>query len=108
MDLKWPIEIDSAGRLVTVDGIPETKQRVSIVLKAGLGEWAFDTSYGIPWREIAQTRPAPIGAIRANIVAQLLRTPGVDSVDSLIVTEGPERELIVEGSITVSGVSVEL
>lgn len=109
MDLKFPLEIDSAGRLVTVDGVEETKQRAWIALNSGQGEWDFDLSHGKPWRQLMSQRPTDFGAIRAAITRQLLRVPGMDSVDSIQFTEDPAtRELTALVKCTASGVSIEV
>ena len=106
-DLKFPLEIDSAGRLVTVTGVEETQQRAWIALKSGQGEWDFDLSFGMPWRQLMSQRPPDFGAIRAAIRQQLERVPGMDSVDSILLEEDPAtRELTATVKCTASGTSI--
>jgi hypothetical protein len=109
MDFKFPLQIDSAGKLVTVDGVEETKQRAYIALKSGQGEWDFDQSFGVPWRQLMSQRPHNLGAVRAAITRQLLRVPGMDSVDDIqLTTDEATRELSVLAKCTASGVSIEV
>ena len=109
MDIAFPMAIDSAGRLETVDGHEETAQRARMVLKSGQGEWDFDISYGVPWRQIMETRPIDLGAARAAIVKQLSKVPGLDSVTSVVLEADPvTRALSVVATVVASGVTVEI
>ena len=55
------------GETDTVSGDDELLQRLWIALSTGLGEWAFDTTLGFPYREITQTRPASDDLIKARV-----------------------------------------
>jgi hypothetical protein len=106
MDLKFPLTIDSAGRVATVDTIDESAQRVKIVCHSQRGEWDFDISFGVPWREAMQQRPPDFGALRAAIVAQVMRQPGVDEIRRVELVEGPDRTLVSYVEVSVSGTVV--
>ena len=113
MDLKLDpltndLEIDSAGRLETVEGTSEAAQGSGVVLRTQLGEWDYDLSYGIPWRQIMSTRPPELSAARGAIIRQLLRVPEVDSVRApLLLTVDPTtRELDVSGTVVSDGVTI--
>ncbi len=108
MDLKFPLEIDSAGRLVTVDSHDETKQLIYICLNTHQGDWDFDVTYGIPWMALMSTKPVDLGAWRGAIVQQLSQINGVDSIDELTVEETANRNGLVSGSVTSSGVSIAI
>ena len=108
MDLAFPLALDSAGRLDTVDLVEESQQRCYVVLSSQQGEWALDTSYGVPWRQILGSRPVRLGEARAAILQQLLAAPGVDRVVSLDLVEESDRTLTVTGQIEASGVTVEI
>ena len=100
------LEIDSAGRLETVDGTDEGAQGCMVVLSTQQGEWDYDLSYGVPWRQIMSTRPPQLSAARGSIIRQLLRVPEVDSVPALDLAEDPTtRELTVSGTVISDGVS---
>jgi len=60
----------SNGLISTVEGDDEVLQRLWIALNTGLGEWAFDTSFGFPYKQISQQgklldRVYVEGAVRA-------------------------------------------
>ena len=107
MDLKFPLSIDSDGRVETVDGVDETQQRAYLRLSSRQGEWAFDLSYGVPWLEIRAQHPPDLGAARALILQQLLRVPGLDKVESLSLSlDRATRHMTVTGRVVCSGVSI--
>ena len=109
MDFKFPLTLGTAGALVTVDDVDETAQRARIALKSGQGEWPFDLSYGVPWRQIMATRPYDLGVARAAVVQALRRVPGLDSVDSVdFLVNEVARTASVVVVVTASGVSVEV
>ncbi len=108
MDLKWPLEIDSAGRPLTVDGLDETKQRAEIGVGAQQGDWDFDISYGVPWIQLMSMKPWSPGLVRASLAQQLLRTPGLDTVESIVLDETGERELTASCRCTASGVQFDV
>ena len=109
MDLKFPIEIDSTGEVETVELVEETAQRAKIALKSQQGEWDYDISFGVPWRQIMSTRPYELGAARGFIVQQLRKVPGLDSITSVVLTpDDGTRELDALVTVVASGVTVEV
>jgi hypothetical protein len=108
MDLTFPIAIDSAGRMTTVDTHEETRQRIDIVLNTHQGDWDFDISYGVPWRQLMNQRPPDLVTWRGAIIQQIAAVPGVDSVDEITVVENADRTGTVTGRVTSSGTSIEI
>jgi hypothetical protein len=79
------------GDLVTVADDPdartadETRQRVEFVLRTQLGEWSFDTAFGIPYLEEILIKDFDLDQIKARLIGILGAVPGVTAVLELNV-----------------------
>jgi hypothetical protein len=109
MDLQFPLSIDSAGRLETIEGVPESAQRGVVVLQAQQGEWDFDLSFGIPWLDLMSRRPFDEGLARGVISEQLLAQPGIDTVDRVAFELNTNnRTATVDARATASGTTIQV
>lgn len=70
------------GQLAFVTGKQYTAQRIKTRLQLFLGEWAFDTSQGVPWFEEVFIEPANIITVEAIIKNTILNTPNVTGLTS--------------------------
>jgi hypothetical protein len=93
--------LDAEGRLALVRDDDLLRQRIHIALHTQRGDWPFDSSWGLPWRQRILVASPSLGEIASAIRAQLERIPGVFRVDDLsLELEG--RTL--RGSVRVNGV----
>jgi len=81
------------GDIALVTGPDEIRQRVLLRLRRQLGEWAYDTTLGVPWIEQVFVRNPDLGVIRALLVREIANTSGVLEVRSLELTLTAGREL---------------
>lgn len=63
----------------------ETRQRVEFVLRMQLGEWTFDTAFGVPYLEEILIKDFDLDQIKARLVGILAAVPGVTAVLELNV-----------------------
>lgn len=71
------IYFDDNGQIAFVTGKQYTAQRIKTRLQLFLGEWAYDTSQGVPWFEQVFVKPADIITIESIIKNTILETPNV-------------------------------
>lgn len=74
------IYFDDNGQVAFVTGRAYTAQRIKTRLQLFLGEWAYDTSQGVPWFEVVFAKPADIVTIESVIKNTILETPNVISL----------------------------
>lgn len=72
------------GQIAFVSGKAYTAQRIKTRLQLFLGEWAYDTSQGVPWLEVVFAKPADIVTIEAVIKNTILESPNVISLLSYV------------------------
>lgn len=70
------------GRLAMNDGPELFAQQLRIRLKRQLGEWMWDTSRGIPYREEILVRNPNTGVIAAHFKSTILGTPNALRLES--------------------------
>jgi hypothetical protein len=77
---------DTNGRLVEIEGREYYLQKVQIKIKTVLGEIPYDTSLGIDWFTILETK---VGAerIAREIERVILQDPETNSIENLEVIE---------------------
>lgn len=75
---------DGAATWATGDAL--VRQRVAIRLRTEVGEWAYDTAMGLPYRREILVKNPDTRLIRGRIVAEVARTAGVLSVAKCDVT----------------------
>ena len=99
--------LDTNGNLVLTQTLAQVVQQdLTICLRMFQGEWFLDPSQGIPYfQSILGVKAAP------GIVAQIFRTaiaqrPGIQSINSLTVTNLPNRSIQITFSITLQDGSV--
>lgn len=96
------------GLIDTVDGDEEILQRVWIAMNTGLGEWAFDTAFGFPYKQFTSTRGVPELLIEAATRAVVEPITGDGSIRDIEILHDPVlKELTVTvdtiyGAVTVS------
>jgi hypothetical protein len=102
------IYLDENGQIAFVTGQQYTAQRIKTRLQLFLGEWAYDTSQGVPWLEVVFAKPADIVTIEAVIKNTILETPNVISLlsysDQLV---RKIREYIVQFSANTTEGTIE-
>lgn len=95
------------GTFVRLDEVSDRDecigQRISIRLRRWLGEWDYDTRLGMPWSTLL-TKGTTEGQLRAAIVREVTRVPGVRAVASL-TTSVVNRAVTVTGRVSVVGSS---
>lgn len=96
------------GQLAFVSGRQYTAQRIKTRLQLFLGEWAFDTSQGVPWFETVFAKPADIVTIESVIKNTILDTPNVLSLLSYSDTlDRRERAYTVQFSVDTTDGTIE-
>lgn len=92
------------GSLSTISGDEEIRQKVEFVLRTQLGEWSFDTAFGVPYLEEILIKDFDLDQIKARLTAILAAVEGVTEVTELTLTldEG-DRILRVNGRVDTRG-----
>lgn len=95
----------SAGRFDTLDEVAQRNQaigqRIAIRLRRWRGEWSFDTRLGMPW-ETLLAKGATEGQLRAAIVREICRVPGVRAIREMAISISAARLATVTGAVIVS------
>lgn len=99
MDIKltpsWDIAIED-DTVVLVDGVDAIAQDVRARLQFFLGEWFLDRRIGVPYFEKILGQKPRLPVIKAIFRQAILTTPGVLSVNDLVVAyDGTSRRLDV-------------
>lgn len=100
-DLEWV-----NGEIPVVDGDDEILQRAWIALQTALGEWAFDTAFGFPYRELFQSRGVNKVFIVGAVKAVLEPITGFGSIRAIAITHDPLTQQLTIDTDTIYG-SVE-
>lgn len=75
------LEVGRDGQLVCTLTTAETlAQRIRTRMQTFLGEYYLDERVGVPYFEEVQRKNPDISSVRALLLAELLRVPGVKSV----------------------------
>lgn len=102
MSYDWAL--DESGDLtetgLIVEGDEAVFQALKIQLGTARGEWVLDLDQGLPWLEWSQFAPAPLFAIEARVLAEILSVRGVARVERSEVTFDPSS-MRVEGEFVV-------
>lgn len=90
------------GLISTVDGDDEILQRLWIALNTGLGEWAFDTSFGFPYKQLI-TDGKPLDRIRVEGAIRAVAEPiiGKGAITAMEIDHDPITQTL---TITVDSV----
>lgn len=83
MSYDWML--DESGDLsetgLTIGGDMLVLQALKIQLGTARGEWPLDSDAGVPWLEWSEFAPAPVGAVEAWLLAEILSVEGVAAVE---------------------------
>ena len=105
MDLALDLKLDAAGDLDISTGDLDlvyfdaagVAQRLQTRLRLGLGEWAFDVTAGVPWRQEILVKGRDVAPARAVLTAQILSCPGVVAIDILnVAIDAAQRRLVFD------------
>lgn len=100
---------DINGELSTVSAAAEGEtdeevlQRIWIALNTGLGEWAFDTSFGFPYRQIIGERGVDKTFIEGKVRTTIERTTGNKSVQDIQIALEPITQKLTIAAHTIYG-----
>jgi len=75
----------AGGDLITLTGRDETRQRIVVACRTGLGEWAFDINHGVSYLHMRSDPRTTDGLIRGDIVRVVSAVPGVRAVRTVDV-----------------------
>lgn len=89
--------------LVLISDVDQVIQKIDIRLRFFLGEWFLDTSVGLPYYEDVLKKDFDTGVLEASFKAQILGTPGVDSLSEFDLFLEGTRTLIVTFKVFISG-----
>lgn len=92
--------------LVLVSGVDQVIQKIGIRLKFFLGEWFLDISVGLPYYSNVLKKDFDVGLLESSFKAQILGTPGVDSLSEFDLSLQETRTLIVTFKATILGEEV--
>jgi hypothetical protein len=87
------------GELSFVNGVTAVAQDVKMAFRTFLGETVYDTSAGVPYRQVIFIRGTPLGAIKLILEQIAISRPGVTGATFAPVLDSVTRELSVTGTI---------
>ncbi len=91
----------SSGNLVLLEGVDALEQKIKIRLRFFRGEWDFDTRLGLPLFQKILVKNPTTSVVNAVYREALATTPGVASVDRLVIDfTSSSRTITVEGGVT--------
>jgi hypothetical protein len=91
---------DGGRQFATVQDEDEVAQRVAVATRTALGEYAYDTSQGLPWSEEILIRAPNLPRITDRFRALWISIDGVTEIFSLVLTPNYSlRQMTVAGSI---------
>lgn len=95
----------TSGRFDVLDEVADLQacigQRIAIRLRRWQGEWSFDTRLGMPWESLL-TKGTTDGQLRAAIVREITRVPGVRSIREMGISISAARVATVTGAVVVA------
>lgn len=98
-DLVW-----DNGEIATVDGDDEILQRIWIALNTGRGEWAFDTDFGFPYRQLTERRGVDKVLIEGMVRTVIEPITGPESIRKIEVSHDPLTKLLTISVDTIYGI----
>lgn len=87
----WDLALDAAGNMAVASEPYAWEQDVASECRVYLGECYYDTTIGVPYRDILG-RPVPIAILKESLIAAARRVPGVNN-PRVFLTEIGERSL---------------
>lgn len=84
-ETEWDVYFDDTGDLVEASGPVETTQNSKFRLQIIAGELFEDTRPGVPWLTDMVDPRVSIDTKKQILRSVILSTPGVESLDSLII-----------------------
>lgn len=82
LDASGDLEVES-GDLELVDGVMAVVQSIGVTWGIHQGEWLFDTSRGVPWRQDVLTKPIDPTLVQAAIDTSTRSVEGVVDIESI-------------------------
>ena len=76
----------TGGALHIAEDLTAIRQAISIHLRFFRGEWFLDTTAGLPYFQEVLIKNPQILAVQSIFRSELLKVPGVSSIESLILT----------------------
>ena|SRR5579872_1242219 len=97
------IVVDPVKGLQFVSGVPGVLQLIRIRMLMFAGEWFLNLNAGVDWWGTILGDVFNERAAYDDIYNQMIQVPGVDSIDSLVLTFNPiNRVLTIDFSVTCS------
>jgi len=98
VDAQNPVEHDLRlvdGMIPLVEGLDAIRQDLVVSLRWFYGDWFLDRRAGLPWFEQILGHRAGVEVVERILRRAILQRPGVTSIDTLVVTADPDREVSV-------------
>jgi hypothetical protein len=98
----------SAVGIINDTELEEIEQSLKIALLTGLGEWAFDLSAGVAYKDVIRSAAPDFAAVTAEFRRVAGGVVGVTAVTSVVLDHDPDtRELTVTIAVeTTAGATV--
>jgi hypothetical protein len=98
---KWDLDLDGYGNLATVSEEAAIAQNVATTCLVWRGEYYWDTSFGVPYKNILGEQP-PLSSISAYL-SECAKT--VDEVNEITIDLKRDNQNIrlLKGNITING-----
>lgn len=91
------------GRIAVVTGDAAVLQELQLALEMGLGEWAFDTAAGIPYRATTESRDGNEALLEGAIRATATRILGPEAVQAVELIRDPSTAHLTVNVDTIYG-----
>lgn len=102
LDDSWDLDVDEFGDIKTTEtDIIERNQNVALSCSIWKGEWYWDTTFGIPYKDILGRR-IPNSLITAYIIKAAMTVSGVEKVR--VVLNDIDAERTKKGQIIINEV----
>ena len=93
------------GRFDLLDEVADLQecigQRIAVRIRRWRGEWSFDTRLGMDWERLLQ-KGTTEGQLRAALVQEITRVPGVRSIREMRISISAARVATVTGAVVVA------
>lgn len=102
-------EIDfSTNEIQLVSGADAIAQDMSVRFQFFQGEWRFDTRWGMPYYQKILGQKTGLAAIKSIFRDAILKTPGVETLNDLVVEEGSRALRSLSVSFRATGTDGEI
>ncbi|KUE88877.1 hypothetical protein ASL20_09635 [Cupriavidus necator] len=91
------LDLSDGGDLSLVDGAERIAQQIEVTLRAFLGEWFLDVSFGVPYLNKVLVKGPDRAQLEAIFRARIGDVPGVTSVQRIdLLIDHAGRALAIE------------